>query len=116
MFKGYLESLVSSLASKYIANLDISALSVGLFSGDVVLRNVELKLEVLRREFAAGLPIQFRRERARLNWRSRRRTRPSLWAPLRAVLAACAQARLCARAADPRAVADAAVGADPGHD
>ena len=58
--KSYLESVVSGLLSKYIANLDISALRVSLFSGDVVLRNVELKLEVLRREFAAGLPIQFR--------------------------------------------------------
>lgn len=48
-------------ASKYIANLDLSALRLSIFGGDVVLRNVDLKLDVVRREFAAGLPIKFER-------------------------------------------------------
>ena len=48
-------------ASKYIENLDISALKLSVFGGDVVLRNLELKLDVLRREFASGLPIEFKR-------------------------------------------------------
>ena len=38
-------------ASKYIANLDISALRVSLFGGDVVLRNLELKLDVCKMQF-----------------------------------------------------------------
>ena len=48
-------------ASKYIANLDLSALRLSLFGGDVVLRNLVLKLDVVRREFAADLPIKFER-------------------------------------------------------
>ena len=48
-------------ASKYIANLDLSALRLSLFGGDVVLRNLELKLDAIRREFAADLPIKFER-------------------------------------------------------
>ena len=54
-------ALITSFASKYIDNLDLSALRLSVFGGDVVLRNLELKLEVLRREFAAGLPIEFQR-------------------------------------------------------
>ena len=57
MFEGYVATLISSLASRYIANVDISALRVSIFRGDVVLRDVELSLEGLRR---LGLPIQAR--------------------------------------------------------
>ena len=45
-------ALITSFASKYIDNLDLSALRLSVFGGDVVLRNLELRLEVLRREQA----------------------------------------------------------------
>ena len=54
-------ALITHYASKYIDNLDLSALRLSVFGGDVVLRNLELRLEVLRREFATDLPIKFRR-------------------------------------------------------
>ena len=54
-------ALITRFASKYIDNLDLSALRLSVFGGDVVLRNLELNLEVLRRDFAAGLPIEFQR-------------------------------------------------------
>ena len=54
-------ALITHYASKYVKNLDLSALRLSIFGGDVVLRNMELNLEVLRREFAADLPIEFRR-------------------------------------------------------
>ena len=60
-----IEPLILNSAKKYIANLDISALRLSIFGGDVALQNLELKLEVLRQEFAAGLPIHSARLRAR---------------------------------------------------
>ena len=61
VLESLIEPLILNSAKKYIANLDISALRLSIFGGDVVLQNLELKLEVLRQEFAAGLPIHFRR-------------------------------------------------------
>ena len=54
-------ALITRLLGSYIENIDLSALRLSVFGGDVVLRNLELKLEVLRRDFAAGLPIEFQR-------------------------------------------------------
>ena len=73
VLEGSIAALISRVASEYISNLDISALSLSIFSGHVVLRNVELNLEALRRDFAAGIPIEFKRGfireiRIRLPW------------------------------------------------
>ena len=73
VLEGSIAALISRVASEYISNLDISALSLSIFSGHLVLRNVELNLEALRRDFAAGIPIEFKRGfireiRIRLPW------------------------------------------------
>ena len=62
-------SLILHLASRYIANVDISALRLSLFAGKVVLRNLELRLDPL----FAGTPLAVRRAfvrelRIRIPW------------------------------------------------
>ena len=81
VLESLIEPLILNSAKKYIANLDISALRLSIFGGDVVLQNLELKLEVLRQEFAAGLPIHFRRGFVREAERREKRKR-FLFAPV----------------------------------
>ena len=43
VLESLIEPLILNSAKKYIANLDISALRLSIFGGDVVLQNLELK-------------------------------------------------------------------------
>ena len=53
-----LEAALHRTLSKYFENLDITALRLSPFAGDVVLTNLTLRVEALR---AAGLPLSFQR-------------------------------------------------------
>ena len=72
-----LERTLASTLDRYFVNIDISALKLpSLFTGassEVVLTNLELRLEALHQQFAAGLPIAFdrgfvRELRIRIPW------------------------------------------------
>lgn len=57
MLESYITPLLMSYVDKYIKNLKPSDLSLSLWGGDVVLYNLELRLDVLEKELM--LPITF---------------------------------------------------------
>jgi len=57
MLESYITPLLMSYVDKYIKNLKPSDLSLSLWGGDVVLYNLELRLDVLEKEL--NLPITF---------------------------------------------------------
>ncbi|XP_050533944.1 intermembrane lipid transfer protein VPS13A-like isoform X2 [Daktulosphaira vitifoliae] len=55
MFEGIVASLLNRYLGKYIEDLDLENLNVGIFSGNVLLSNLKLKTEAL---YELGLPIE----------------------------------------------------------
>lgn len=53
MFEGVVATLLNRYLGRYIQDLDIENLNVGIFSGDVHLSELKLKPEAL----VSGLPI-----------------------------------------------------------
>lgn len=49
MFEGVVASLLNRYLGKYVEDLDLESLNVGIFSGNVVLENLKLKPEALVR-------------------------------------------------------------------
>lgn len=47
MFEGIVASLLNRYLGKYIEDLDLENLNVGIFSGNVLLSNLKLKTEAL---------------------------------------------------------------------
>lgn len=47
MFEGVIASLLNRCLGKYVEDLDLESLNVGIFSGNVVLENLKLKPEAL---------------------------------------------------------------------
>lgn len=65
-----LGTAILRFAHQYIADLDLSALRLSIFRGSIVLRDIQLKLDVFRH---ANLPIEFQRAfirelRIRIPW------------------------------------------------
>lgn len=58
MLEGYITPLLMSYVDKYIKNLKPSDLQVSFWGGDAVLRNLELRLDVLERELS--YPLEFK--------------------------------------------------------
>ncbi|KAL5247271.1 hypothetical protein ACHWQZ_G019214 [Mnemiopsis leidyi] len=57
MLEKYITPLLMSYVDKYIKNLSPNDLGVSLWGGDVLLKNLELKLDVLEQEFL--FPVKF---------------------------------------------------------
>ena len=57
MLEGYITPLLMSYIDKYIKNIKPSDLQVSFWGGDAVLRNLELRLDVLENELA-GFPLE----------------------------------------------------------
>ncbi len=57
MFEKYLTPLLMSYVDKYIKNIRPDDLNLSLWGGDVVLKNLELRLDVLEQE--AVFPVTF---------------------------------------------------------
>lgn len=57
MLEGYITPLLMSYIDKYIKNIKPSDLQVSFWGGDVVLRNLELRLDVLEKELG-GFPLE----------------------------------------------------------
>ncbi|XP_050428442.1 intermembrane lipid transfer protein VPS13A-like isoform X2 [Adelges cooleyi] len=55
MFEGIVASLLNRYLGKYIEDLDLENLNVGIFSGNVLLSNLKLKTEAL---YELGFPIE----------------------------------------------------------
>ena len=58
MLESYITPLVLSYVSKYVKNLKPSDLQLSFWGGDAVLKNLELRLDVLEKEL--GYPLEFR--------------------------------------------------------
>ena len=58
MLEGYITPLLMSYLDKYVKNIKPSDLKLSFWGGDAVLRNLELRLDVLEREL--GIPLEFR--------------------------------------------------------
>jgi vacuolar protein sorting-associated protein 13B len=58
MLEGYITPLLMSYIDKYVKNIKPSDLKLSFWGGDAVLRNLELRLDVLEREF--GIPLEFK--------------------------------------------------------
>ena len=58
MLEGYITPLLMSYISKYVKNIKPSDLQVSFWGGDAVLRNLELRLDVLEKEL--GYPMEFK--------------------------------------------------------
>lgn len=58
MLEGYITPLLMSYIDKYVKNLKPSDLKLSFWGGDAVLRNLELRLDVLEREFK--IPLEFK--------------------------------------------------------
>ena len=59
MLESYITPLLMSYVDKYIKNLKPSDLSLSLWGGDVVLYNLELRLDVLEKVRKTSLPKEF---------------------------------------------------------
>ena len=57
MLEGYITPLLMSYIDKYIKNIKPSDLQVSFWGGDAVLRNLELRLDVLEKELG-GFPLE----------------------------------------------------------
>ncbi|KJE91315.1 vacuolar protein sorting 13B isoform 4 [Capsaspora owczarzaki ATCC 30864] len=57
MLEGYITPILRSYIDKYVKNLQASDLKLSVWMGDFVLRNLELRLDVLERE--AHMPVRF---------------------------------------------------------
>ena len=58
MLEGYITPLLMSYINKYVNNIKPSDLKVSFWGGDAVLRNLELRLDVLKKELY--LPLEFK--------------------------------------------------------
>lgn len=58
MLEGYITPLLMSYVDKYVKNIKPSDLKLSFWGGDAVLRNLELRLDVLEREL--GIPLEFK--------------------------------------------------------
>lgn len=58
MLEGYITPLLMSYISKYVNNIKPSDLKVSFWGGDAVLRNLELRLDVLEKELR--IPLEFK--------------------------------------------------------
>eukprot|EP00731_Ephydatia_muelleri_P030160 Em0021g683a len=58
MLESYITPLVLSYVDKYVKNLKPSDLQLSFWGGDAVLKNLELRLDVLEKEL--GYPLEFR--------------------------------------------------------
>lgn len=58
MLEGYITPLLMSYISKYVNNIKPSDLKVSFWGGDAVLRNLELRLDVLEKELS--IPLEFK--------------------------------------------------------
>ena len=58
MLEGYITPLLMSYISKYVNNIKPSDLQVSFWGGDAVLRNLELRLDILEKEL--GIPLEFK--------------------------------------------------------
>lgn len=58
MLEGYITPLLMSYIDKYVKNIKPSDLKLSFWGGDAVLRNLELRLDVLEREL--GIPVEFK--------------------------------------------------------
>lgn len=58
MLEGYITPLLMSYIDKYVRNIKPSDLKVSFWGGDAVLRNLELRLDVLEREL--GIPLEIK--------------------------------------------------------
>lgn len=58
MLEGYITPLLMSYIDKYVKNIKPSDLKLSFWGGDAVLRNLELRLDVLEREF--NIPLDFK--------------------------------------------------------
>lgn len=58
MLESYITPMLMSYISKYVKNLKPSDLQVSFWGGDAVLRNLELRLDVLERELSYPLEIK----------------------------------------------------------
>lgn len=58
MLEGYITPLLTSYIDKYVKNLKPSDLKLSFWGGDAVLRNLELRLDVLEREL--GIPLEIK--------------------------------------------------------
>ena len=63
MLEGYITPLLMSYIDKYIKNIKPSDLQLSFWGGDAVLRNLELREDVLEREF--NFPVEFKSGRIR---------------------------------------------------
>lgn len=59
MLESYITPLLMSYVDKYIKNLKPSDLSLSLWGGDVVLYNLELRLDVLEKVRSISVPQAF---------------------------------------------------------
>lgn len=62
MFEGVVASLLNRYLGKYVEDLDLESLNVGIFSGNVVLENLKLKPEALVRNSTVSISIFIRYE------------------------------------------------------
>lgn len=58
MLEGYITPLLMSYIDKYVKNIKPSDLKLSFWGGDAVLRNLELRLDVLEREL--NIPVEFK--------------------------------------------------------
>ena len=58
MLEGYITPLLMSYIDRYVKNIKPSDLQLSFWGGDAVLRNLELRLEVLEREL--NIPLEFK--------------------------------------------------------
>ena len=58
MLEGYITPLLMSYIDKYVKNIKPSDLKLSFWGGDVVLRNLELRLDVLEKELK--YPLKFK--------------------------------------------------------
>ena len=58
MLEGYITPLLMSYIDKYVRNIKPSDLKLSFWGGDAVLRNLELRLDVLEREL--GIPLEIK--------------------------------------------------------
>ena len=58
MLEGYITPLLMSYIDRYVKNLKPSDLKLSFWGGDAVLRNLELRLDVLEKEL--GVPLEFK--------------------------------------------------------
>ena len=63
MLEGYITPLLTSYLDKYVRNLKPSDLQLSFWGGDAVLRNLELRVDVLEREI--HIPLEFTSGRIR---------------------------------------------------